>query len=268
MSNDVRPIIIKKKVVKAAGHHGGAWKVAYADFVTAMMAFFLLMWLINATTEEQRGGIADYFSPSVPMSETSATADGIMSGDSITSSEDLADDATDEEMTEIQTTLNVQLSGLTDPDDLLQHLNIRMTADGLVIEIVDLSNRSLFESGSAVPSDLLRKIIVAISPIIAQARNRIGISGHTDATPFRGDRGYDNWELSSDRANVTRRLMLDESIIGQRFVTVEGRAASEPIAENPFAAENRRISITLFHASRHPLLKKQAAAPETAPSQE
>lgn len=259
-----RPIIIKKKIVKGGGHHGGAWKVAYADFVTAMMAFFLMMWLINSTTEAQKGGIAQYFSPSVPMSETSASLDGMFGGDSLLSTEDLADDPSDEDIAETQTNLNAELNAGAGADEMLAHLNIRMTADGLVIEIVDIAQKSLFESGSAVPSSLLRKIITAISPIIGQARNRIGISGHTDATPFMGDRGYDNWELSSDRANVTRRLMLSADIHPGRFVTVEGRAASDPITDNPFAPENRRISITLFHASRYPLFR---AEPSIAPDQ-
>ena len=250
---NLRPIIIKRKVVKGGGHHGGAWKVAYADFVTAMMAFFLLMWLINATTEEQKGGIADYFSPDIPMSEKAAAADGILNGDSIMTSDDMADDKTDAEMAEIQTTLNEQLSGTAEPGDLTQHIYIRMTQEGLVIEIVDLASGSLFQSGSAVPSRLLEKIVAAISPIIGKARNRIGISGHTDASLYAGSRRYDNWELSSDRANVARRLMKAAGVSINRFVSVEGRAASEPISDDPLAPENRRISITLFHASKYPL---------------
>lgn len=250
---NVRPIIIKRKVVKAAGHHGGAWKVAYADFVTAMMAFFLLMWLINATTEEQKGGIADYFSPDVPMSQKAAVADGMMNGDSILTSEDLADDKTDPEMTEMQTQLNAELSEGSDAGELTKHLVVHMTEEGLVIEIVDLASGALFKPGSAVPSPLLQKIIAAIGPIVGKARNRIGVSGHTDASQFVGGARYDNWELSSDRANVTRRLLDASNVDRNRFVSVEGRAASEPISDDPLAPENRRISITLFHASKFPL---------------
>ena len=250
---EVRPIIIKRKVVKAAGHHGGAWKVAYADFVTAMMAFFLLMWLINATTEEQKGGIADYFSPDIPMSERAAVADGMLNGESILTSEDLADDKTDPEMTEMQTTLNAELSEGADAGELTKHLVIHMTEDGLQLEIVDLASGGLFEPGSAVPSVLLQKIIKAIGPVIGKARNRVGISGHTDATRFINGAQYDNWELSSDRANVTRRLMKKFGTPQNRFASVEGRAASEPLSDDPLAPENRRISITLFHASKFPL---------------
>ncbi len=250
---NMRPIIIKRKVVKAAGHHGGAWKVAYADFVTAMMAFFLLMWLINATTEEQKGGIADYFSPDIPMSERAAVADGMLNGDAILTSEDLADDKTDREMTEVQATLNAELAKGADAGELTKHMFIHMTEEGLVIEVVDLASGDLFRAGSAVPSILLRQIIGAIGPIVGKARNRIGVSGHTDASLFVSAADYDNWELSSDRANVTRRLLADSDVSANRFVTVEGRAASDPISDDPLAPENRRISITLFHASKFPL---------------
>jgi len=250
---NARPIIIKRKVVKAAGHHGGAWKVAYADFVTAMMAFFLMMWLINATTEEQKGGIADYFSPAIPMSRTAAVADGMMNGDSILTSEDLADDKTDPEMTQMQATLNAELNEGGDAGELTKHMYVHMTEDGLVIEIVDLASGALFRAGSAVPSVLLRKIISAIGPVLGKARNMVGVSGHTDASQYVGATDYDNWELSSDRANVTRRLLSGSGVAAKRFASVEGRADSEPISDDPLAPENRRISITLFHASKFPL---------------
>jgi len=248
-----RPIIIKRKVVKGGGHHGGAWKVAYADFVTAMMAFFLMMWLINATTEEQKGGIADYFSPDIPMSEKSAVGDGMLGGDSILSEGDLADDPRDADFAQMQVALNAQLNAGGGSDDLTQHLYIHMTDDGLMIEIVDVAGRSLFESGSAVPSPLLRKIVKVLAPVIGQARNRVGISGHTDSVLFSSVRDYDNWELSSDRANVMRRLMGQDGVLPNRFVEVKGRAHTEPLSSDGDAPENRRVSITLFHSSRYPL---------------
>lgn len=253
MSDAPRPIIIKKKIVKGGGHHGGAWKVAYADFVTAMMAFFLMMWLINATSEEQKGGIADYFSPSVPMSERSATGDGLMGGDSLLTEEDLADNENDTDFTQMQVVLNEELNGDAEPGDLTQHLFIHMTDDGLVIEIVDIAGRNLFESGAAVPSDILRKIVNVLGPVIGSARNRIGVSGHTDSTPFAATADYDNWELSSDRANVMRRLMKSAGVPLNRFVEIEGRADTDPFSTDPDAPENRRVSVTLFHSSRYPL---------------
>jgi len=249
----LRPIIIKRKVVKGGGHHGGAWKVAYADFVTAMMAFFLMMWLINATTEEQKGGIADYFSPDVPMSETSATGRDILGGDSVRSAEDLADDDRDADFAQVQIALNAQLNQDAGEDDLTKHLFIHMTDDGLMIEIVDVDNRDLFESGSAVPSLLLRKIVNVLGPVIGQARNRVGISGHTDSVRFSNGSDYDNWELSSDRANVMRRLMGHDGVAANRFVEVKGRADTEPLSSDRDAPENRRVSITLFNSSRYPL---------------
>lgn len=253
MDESQRPIIIKRKVVKGGGHHGGAWKVAYADFVTAMMAFFLMMWLINATTEEQKGGIADYFSPEVPMSETSASGDGLMGGDSILSENDLANDARDRDFAQVQVALNEQLRGDAQPGELTKHLLIYMTDEGLKIEIVDIANRNLFESGSAVPSPLLRKIVGVLSPVIGKARNRVGISGHTDSLRFASANGYDNWELSSDRANVMRRLMGMGGVPSNRFVEVKGRADTDPLSSDRDAPENRRVSITLFHSSRYSL---------------
>jgi len=249
----VRPIIIKKKIVKGGGHHGGAWKVAYADFVTAMMAFFLMMWLINATSEEQKGGIADYFSPTVPMSETSALGDDILAGQSLLTTEDLADNQNDTDFTQMQIALIEQFSGDAEPGDLTQHLLIHMTDEGLVIEVVDIAGRSLFESGSAVPSTLLRKIVNVIGPVVGRARNRIGITGHTDSALFLSTDDYDNWELSSDRANVMRRLMKSSDVPLNRFVEVEGRADTDPFSMDPNAPENRRVAVTLFHSSRYPL---------------
>jgi chemotaxis protein MotB len=255
MSEDaVRPIIIKRRVVKGGGHHGGAWKVAYADFVTAMMAFFLMMWLINATSDEQKGGIAEYFSPAVPMSREAASGDGILGGDSIMSEDNLTDDASDVEMTELRSKLNAEGADGLEADDLTRHMFVHMTEEGLVIEVVERAGGALFESGSAVPSPLLVKIIGAIAPVIGRARNRVGVSGHTDAYSFAGSGSYDNWELSSDRATVARRLLDEADLPRNRFISVEGRGASAPISDDPRAPENRRISITLFHASKYPLV--------------
>jgi len=153
----------------------------------------------------------------------------------------------------MQVALAEELNGDAEPGDLTQHLFIHMTDEGLVIEIVDIANRSLFESGSAVPSDLLRKIVNVISPVIGKARNRLGISGHTDSSRFINTRDYDNWELSSDRANVMRRLMKSSGVLPNRFAVIKGRADTDPLSNDTNAPENRRVSVTLFHASRYPL---------------
>ena len=248
-----RPIIVKRKVVKGGGHHGGAWKVAYADFVTAMMAFFLLMWLINATTEEQKGGIADYFSPDVPMSERSSAGEGILERADTPSLDDLTDEVTDAEAAQVQARINAELGAGGEASELTRHLSIRMSHEGLVIEIVDLAESGLFLSGSAAPTPLLRRIVDAVGPVIAQARNSVGVTGHTDADPFVGEGGEDNWTLSSDRANVARRLLAGQGVGDARFVSVEGKAASQPVAGDPFDPRNRRIGIVLYHASHYPL---------------
>ena len=248
-----RPIIIKRKVVKGGGHHGGAWKVAYADFVTAMMAFFLLMWLINATTEEQKGGIADYFSPDVPMSDRTSAGEGVLEMSNTPSLDDLTDEVSDAEAARVQAELSAELDAGGEANELTRHLSIRMSHEGLVIEIVDLAESGLFLSGSAAPTPLLRRIVEAIGPVIAQARNGVGVTGHTDADAFVGEGGYDNWALSSDRANVARRLLAAEGVADGRFVSVEGKAASQPVASDPFDPRNRRIGIVLYHASHYPL---------------
>ena len=309
-----QPIIIKK-VVKGGGdgHHGGAWKVAYADFVTAMMAFFLLMWLLNATSEEQRKGLADYFDPALPISRTSAGGAGMLGGDTMfipqdasgsreegiraqptdnNPGEDLGDleaspdmppgetapdtraatgtqgpgestgqdqDAGDQagaaigertaegEMRELAEDLldQVQAAG---GNGLLQHFSMRMTPEGLVIEIVDIADEALFRSGAAEPSPILTELIDILVPVLNQTTNDIAIAGHTDASPFTNRNDYSNWELSAERANAARRLMGRRGLPEERIARVSGKAATDPILDNRFAPKNRRIAITLLRS--------------------
>jgi chemotaxis protein MotB len=274
------PVIIKKRRGKKGGegHHGGAWKVAYADFVTAMMAFFLLMWLLNATTEEQRKGLADYFNPSIPISRISGGGADALSGSSVFSEDDLARDGTgavgagaegkaeaeqDAEaverakLEEIEKRIEEQKAAET--DELADHIQTRMTPEGLVVELVDRDGEPLFEVGSSRPSPLLHQLLTIVAPVLATAENDMAIVGHTDSRPYAGAGPYTNWELSSERAQVARRLLVGSGIPASQVASVVGKADREPLlADDPLAARNRRIAVILL------ALRPEAAAPSSA----
>ena len=268
----LQPIIIKrKKVVKADGHHGGAWKVAYADFVTAMMAFFLLMWLLNATTEEQRKGLADYFNPSIPISRISGGGSDGLNGSSIFTEETLArmgtgaskersmeTPATNKSKEETEAALAKQqviAENLQDLKESLgeegkalsEHIMVKMSPEGIVIELVDSESTPLFPIGQSKPSDLLIELLDVVSETFVSFENDIKIVGHTDNLRYRNDAIYDNWNLSADRANTARRLLQRSGISRDRIREVSGKADTDPLVkDNPSAAQNRRISITLL----------------------
>lgn len=259
------PIIIKrKKVVAGGGHHGGAWKVAYADFVTAMMAFFLLMWLLNATTEEQRKGLADYFNPSLPIAPISGGGRDVLNGDSVLvedtmpqsgnyngesprRSEETAEPiATLEELQE-EIAARAEEAGIADAD---ARVLVKQTTEGTVIELVDAEGQPLFKLGSAAPSDQLQKLIESTAAVAQETGAPIKIVGHTDALSFRFGR-YTNWELSADRANTARQLLVGAGISPDQIVEISGMADRVPLTDNPNDPVNRRIAIVLrgFNAS-------------------
>ena len=267
-SANTQPIIIKrKKVVKADGHHGGAWKVAYADFVTAMMAFFLLMWLLNATTEEQRKGIADYFNPTIPISRISGGGSDGLNGSSMFTEDTYAkmgtggtrqqtvdapkDDAKSgaeantQEIAENLHNLREELSQKS--KRLSDHLLIKMSPEGMVLEVIDSDSSPLFAVGSSNPTPLLEELLASISGSLDAFRNDIKIVGHTDSLQYRLNANYDNWNLSTDRANIIRKLLLEQGMMPSRLREVSGRADTDPLApDNPSASQNRRISIIIL----------------------
>jgi len=267
-SANTQPIIIKrKKVVKADGHHGGAWKVAYADFVTAMMAFFLLMWLLNATTEEQRKGIADYFNPTIPISRISGGGSDGLNGSSMFTEDTYAkmgtggtrqqtvdapkDDtksgaeANTQEIAENLHNLREELSQKS--KRLSDHLLIKMSPEGMVLEVIDSDSSPLFAVGSSNPTPLLEELLASISGSLDAFRNDIKIVGHTDSLQYRLNANYDNWNLSTDRANIIRKLLLEQGMMPSRLREVSGRADTDPLApDNPSASQNRRISIIIL----------------------
>lgn len=267
-------IIIKRpKIVKGGGHHGGAWKVAYADFVTAMMAFFLLMWLLNATTEEQRKGIADYFNPSIPIASVSGGGRNALNGDSITSeatmstdSQRLVEQPSQEVLPDPDLSNNdgespaaasareeavvdaLQAAMSEQSPELAEHVNLRLSEDGLVIEITDRDGRPLFNSGSAAASPLLESLCAVMAEALSDVHNNIKIAGHTDAFTFASAGNYSNWELSSDRAHVARRLLIKAGLDDGRVSEVTGKAATVPLVEDTRDPRNRRISLTLLRS--------------------
>jgi chemotaxis protein MotB len=292
---DNKPVIIKKvKKASHGGHHGGAWKVAYADFVTAMMAFFLLLWLLNVTTDEQRKGIADYFAPA-SISKVTSGAGGVLGGQTIVvdgsmvstngmpavvigmapmprqdaqqsgppSDEDIQRRLAEKEQQEFdkaEAALRQAIQQSPDSAELARHLMIDMTPEGLRIQLVDQDKQSMFPSGSAAMNERARNLMAMVAKVVERLPNKLSISGHTDAQPFRRDAGYGNWELSSDRANASRRALVDSGIDAARIQQVTGRADQEPlISDSPLHASNRRISIVLLRDQ--PLGKPAEPAP-------
>ena len=283
MAGAGQPIIIKKKkFVVAAGHHGGAWKVAYADFVTAMMAFFLLMWLLNATTEDQRKGLADYFNPSIPVSRISGGGSGALNGSSVFSDDNLIregagaseslvapslredgvvereeneetkeDRAAREALEKIEDSIEKGRDAL-EKVNLAEHIQTRMTPDGLIVELIDSDDMPLFNVGSARPSPLLDQLLEVIAPILATAANRMQVIGHTDARPYPGEGDYTNWELSAERAAIARRRLVAHGLPAEQIAGVIGKADTEPAASDPFATQNRRIAVLLLSENRKP----------------
>ncbi len=334
-------IVIRKEEVVEGGHHGGAWKVAYADFVTAMMAFFLLMWLLNATTAEQRSGIADYFSPSNSMASVKSgfgapfgghtpNDEGSLASDrgSVTVMNERArpvfevdDDDSDTPasaatMPNQQPGINtrtmrgvrqaggpaekapakpgdqVKPASAPGPEDakqaqlradaathaeavqkerarfeeaakqireqvakdpalaeLARQLTIDITPEGLRIQMLDEDKQPMFATGSSVLNDRARALLLKVAPILMKLPESLSITGHTDATPFRGgDRS--NWELSAERANATRRLLTEAGVPEAQVQTVSGQADRDPLLPaDPLAAANRRIAIVMLRSN-------------------
>lgn len=265
------PIIVKKVTVVAGGHHGGAWKVAYADFVTAMMAFFLLLWLLGATTEKQRKGIADYFTPTlVKLKEQSAGSNGMLGGASITDADNYPNRAGQtgtramtiprdttggpkegaekiRRVQKMQERLAAKLEGNPRLSKLARQVRLIDTAEGIRIDLVDDADFSMFQLGTTVLTPQAAELLGAIAATIGPEAGGISIRGHTDALPWRGGIGANNWSLSAGRAEATRQALIGQGIGEDRFRKIEGVAEREPLIRNqPADPRNRRISILLM----------------------
>ena len=277
-------VMIKKvKKVVGGGHHGGAWKVAYADFVTAMMAFFLLMWLINTTSPEQKMGIADYFAPA-SVSQSNSGSGGILGGTSLgqdgakadgsarvmqnsapqsESTEDNPESASSKsaeaaeakaaqaaEQASFQSaalSLRQAMQSMPELAELSKQVIVDQTPEGLRIQLVDQEGRSMFENGSTKPNDRARVLLRAVTNIVDQLPNRVIISGHTNASDAGGGVGDGDWSLSAGRADGARRVMQQFGMDMDRVAQVTGKANAEPLfPDDPTLPGNRRISITLL----------------------
>ena len=277
MSNKTdRPIFIKRIVSSKKAHHGGAWKLAYADFMTAMMAFFLLMWLLGSTTDGDKKGIADYFgSPlKVAMAGGSGSGDAssvvkgggtdltrsngqVKSGDVESRNRRLQLKALKAEqrraeasrLESLKREVEARIEASPKLAAMKSQIRMEMTLDGLRIQIVDEQSRPMFDSGSAVVKPYMRELLREIGAVLAEVPNRLTLEGHTDAQPFgAGERGYSNWELSSDRANASRRELGMGGLPEDRTLRVQGLASSvlfDP--KDPASPQNRRISIIVMN---------------------
>ncbi len=349
------PIIIKKINKSAEGHHGGAWKVAYADFVTAMMAFFLLLWLLNVTTAEQKMGIADYFSPASASKQTSGSG-GVLGGQTIrvdgamvnassppgvtvptptmpaaANSQEQTDDMQDSSSgrpTEKESTgkgagekpggwfrgdtvnglamlekagekeaadknkdgkvdegelrealakhedaqfakaeaeLRQAIQQIPELRDLAQNLIIDRTPEGLRIQLVDQEGYSMFPSGSAKMLPQTAQLMSQVAQAVSKLPNKLSVSGHTDSIPFGSGASYTNWELSTDRANASRRALEATGVPDNRFETVVGKADRDHLfKDEPNSPRNRRISIVLLR--ENPLLGAPAGNVPASPA--
>lgn len=273
------PVIIKrKKIISGGGHHGGAWKVAYADFVTAMMAFFMLMWLLNATTEKQRKGIADYFNPTIPINRISGGGEGAFNGTDIsaemmlarngtgasqkyptdsnmargdtgvTLSEDGGNGEAEKErkaLEELERTLTARAGESMASEDVARHIVTRLTDEGLIVEIFDLPGAPLFERNSDRPTALMQAITAMVAEVFSVVANDVAVGAHTRSRPVvLADNPV--WTLSSDRADAARRLLEAAGLQPDKVARVTGHADHRRVAADPMAVRNNRIELILL----------------------
>ena len=278
-------IIRHVKDKHGAHHHGGAWKIAYADFVTAMMAFFLLMWIIGATNEDQRKGIADYFTPTVIQMKNSGGSNGVLAGRSIQATDGVAAHpavsgkapvaaaggdtsgplaartpvpqkatplpgqartADEERFRKVERIVNARLAGDPTLKGLRGQIKFVRTRDGMRIDIVERADFSMFGLGTAAFTPDADRLVRTVAAAVAVVPNTLTVRGHTDARPYQAGRD-NNWTLSSARADATRQRLTDAGVAAGRFRRIEGVAATDPFnPSDPLDPRNRRISVTLL----------------------
>jgi len=260
-----RPIIIIKRPVRAAAHHGGAWKIAFADFMTAMFAFFLVMWLLSTSSPKQLAGIAEQFKMPLKVAinggQKSSNSTSVIpgggsdptsrvDGEVRKSEEESSNDPNDGKRLE---DLKQRLDDMIESSPVLKQfrpqLLIDITPEGLRIQIVDSSNRPMFDRSSAVVASYMRAILRELGPVLNEQPSKLTLSGHTDATAYtQGDKSYSNWELSADRANASRRELLAGGMQDTKVLRVVGVSSSVHLnKEDPYAPVNRRISILVLN---------------------
>jgi chemotaxis protein MotB len=250
-----RPIIIVKKKAGHGGHHGGAWKVAYADFVTAMMALFIVLWLLNSSKKIQEA-VGGYFRDPMGSAKNAGT-NRAGAGINLPISKD--------DMPKLKQELEKRIGQMTDFEKLKHQIEITITPEGLRIELIETENGTFFDLGSAVPTDSGKQLLSLLASELGKFPNHVSIEGHTDAKPYIGKSGYSNWELSADRANTARRLMQQNGLGGSQVSQVRGFADQLLRTPNdPLNASNRRVSVIVQNTEAEPEDAKKAVEPAKA----
>jgi chemotaxis protein MotB len=291
----LRPIVVKRIKKVAGGHHGGAWKIAYADFVTAMMAFFLLMWLLGSTTKGDLQGISDYFKTPLKVAMSGGSGSGDSSSILQGGGQDLSrasgqvkrgDTPADKKTYNLKAAkaalereeglrlqaLKAKIEATIDANPLLKkyknQLLLDITSEGLRIQIVDEQNRPMFALAKAELQPYTRDILDVLGLVLNEVPNKIGLSGHTDSTPYFSDAGYSNWELSADRANASRRELVRGGLADAKVLRVVGLASAAHLdRKDPFNPINRRISIIVMNKRTEEAVMRDGATLEV-PAQE
>ncbi len=291
----LQPIIIKRVKKGGHGHHGGAWKIAYADFVTAMMAFFLLMWLLGSTSEGDKKGLADYFATPLKIAllnggsgagdashvvkgggqDLTRSTGQVKRGDidskrktvnlqALKAEQQRAEKA---RLEELKKKVEQKIAASPKLAALSSQIRLDMTRDGLRIQIVDENQRPMFASGSAVLQPYMRELLREIGAVLGEVPNRLTLEGHTDAAPFVGGAlGYSNWELSADRANASRRELMGGGLPADRMLRVQGLADSALLqVKDPTHPMNRRISIIVMNRDAEDRFFRTEPEPEPEP---
>ena len=250
-------IIIRKKKVIHGGHHGGAWKVAYADFVTAMMALFIVLWLLSSSEQVQKA-VGGYFTD--PNGHGKDVGNGLRGA----GSESLPIHKDD--MKRLKEKLDQAVKDTGSLEKIKQNVVITVTGEGLRIELIEEENGTFFESGNANPTGYGKDILKTLAEEIGKLPNKITMEGHTDAKPFGGRGGYSNWELSADRANAARRWMQENGVRDDQVTQVRGFADQSPrLPDDPGNSANRRITLIIQYQKQDVPLPAEPAKAEKAP---
>ncbi len=288
--DDKKQPIIVKKVYKKAGHHGGSWKVAFADFATAMMAFFLVLWLLNATTAEQLGGISEYFrNPSAVEGKSTASPGSLGDGTGVApalinlegaidvapeslrdadSSQELSEQLEREQLESLMQILRENIDSSQALAPFKDQLLLDLTPEGLRIQIVDHENRPMFDLGSATLLGYSQAILRELGALINEVPNKVSITGHTDARPLLRA-NYSNWELSAERANAARRALVTGGMQPEKIGRVVGLADTVLFdKEDPLSSVNRRISIIVLNKRAEDAIALDGQLPDVPPTQE
>ena len=277
-------VVVRRKRTRQRAHHGGSWKIAYADFITAMMAFFLVMWLISIVPKEELKGIAEYFRMPLRVAltggpsqsaETSAIPGGgrdplrdqgdVRKSDGSRMQAQVLSDAERRDRHALER-LKGRLDSMLEENPVLKNfrpqLLIDMTAEGLRIQIVDNQNRPMFATGSAEVQPYMRDILRELGPVLNELPNKLSIAGHTDATQYaRGERAYSNWELSADRANASRQELVAGGMAEGKLMRIQGLSSSMSLVkDDPYAAVNRRISLVVLNKRTQQQIEQENAA--------